>query len=467
MFLNSVAAAVLCMAAMIGAPGGVAGQKPPPRDSSGTPRKTAPMSMQDMMDMPSSPLGIPMDRMGSGTTWIPDAVSMPSKHFMAGSWELMLHGFVYGQYDKQGDSRGDSQFGSLNWGMLMASHELAGGRFQARTMLSLDAVGVTARGYPLLLQSGESFRGEALHDRQHPHDFWMELGVLYERKLAGPVGFSLYAAPSGEPALGPVAFMHRPSAMDNPFAPIGHHWQDATHISFGVLTAGLFTHEWKLEGSAFNGREPDDQRWDFDPIRLDSYSGRITYNPDAHWSIAAGYGYLKSPEGLNPSVSIHRLTASALHGASIGTDGQWATTLLWGANAVSGQPRLSHSLLMESEAVLDQRNTVLGRAEYVQKHADDLALDAPPIGFAADRVFDVSSLSLGYIRELGRLRGATIGLGALGTVNVVPDALRSAYGSRTPLGAMVFVRLRAILTRAGAMDHMKMMEDMSHDRSHQ
>ena len=291
--------------------------------------------------------------------------------------------------------------------------------------------------------------------------------MLYERKLAGPVGFSLYAAPSGEPALGPVAFMHRPSAMDNPFAPIGHHWQDATHISFGVLSAGLFTHEWKLEGSVFNGREPDDQRWDFDPIRLDSYSGRITYNPDAHWSFAAGYGYLKSPEALNPSVSIHRLTASALHGASIGTDGQWATTLLWGANAVSGQPRLSHSLLLESEAVLDQRNTVLGRAEYVQKHADDLALDVPPFGFAADRVFDVSSLSLGYIRELGRVRGATIGLGALGTVNVVPDALRSAYGSRTPLGAMVFVRLRAILTRAGAMDHMKMMEDMSHDRSHQ
>src|ERR1041384_4024011 len=115
------------------------------------------------------PLGVPMDRMGSGTTWIPDAVSMPSRHYMAGEWDLMLHGFLFVQENDQGGPRGASQFGSLNWGMFMASHELAGGRFQARTMGSLDAAGVTPRGYPLLLQSGETYKGVAIHDRQHPH----------------------------------------------------------------------------------------------------------------------------------------------------------------------------------------------------------------------------------------------------------------------------------------------------------
>src|SRR6185436_5398667 len=181
----------------------------------------------------------------------PDAVPIPSKQFMLGAWDVMAHGYVFAQYNKQSGRRGDDQFGSLNWGMIMASHGLAGGRLQARTMLSLDAATVTAKGYPLLLQSGETFDGQPIADRQHPHDFFMELGVLYERALAGPVGFSLYAAPSGEPALGPVAFMHRPSSIDIPAAPLGHHWQDATHISFGVVTAGLFTRQWKLEGSAF------------------------------------------------------------------------------------------------------------------------------------------------------------------------------------------------------------------------
>src|SRR5262249_59813218 len=92
------------------------------------------------MPMPmnlTDPLGISMERMGSGTTWIPDAVPLPSRHFMAGSWMVMLHGFAFVQYDAQGGPRGDDQFGSLNWAMLMASPDLGGGRFQAPPMLSL------------------------------------------------------------------------------------------------------------------------------------------------------------------------------------------------------------------------------------------------------------------------------------------------------------------------------------------
>jgi hypothetical protein len=394
------------------------------------------------MSMEPDPLGISMERMGSGTTWIPDAVSLPSRHVMAGQWDLMVHGFVFGQYDKQGGARGESQAGSLNWGMFMASHELAGGRFQARTMLSLDPWTVTPRGYPLLLQSGEEYRGEPLHDRQHPHDLFMELGALYERPITQHVGIEAYVAPSGEPALGPVAFMHRPSAMDVPFAPITHHWQDATHISFGVVTLGLFTHEWKVEGSLFNGREPDDSRWNFDPIKLDSYSGRVSYNPTAHWALSAGYGFLKSPEALNPSESIHRATASAMYGAALGADGQLATTFVWGANKNSAHPDLSHAALLESEAILDRSNTLIGRIEYVQKSAEDLALTIPALGFGPDQSFNVSAVSLGYIREIAKLRGATFGLGAMGTMDMVPSPLAITYGSRTPLGGVVFVRLR-------------------------
>ncbi|MDB4888187.1 MAG: hypothetical protein JWL61_42 [Gemmatimonadetes bacterium] len=403
-----------------------------------------------MMMVTPDPLGVTMDRMGSGTTWVPDAAPIPSIHFAApGNWDVTGHGFAFLYYDKQGGARGDEQVGSLNWMMLMASHSLAGGRFQARTMLSLDALTATSRGYPLLLQSGEAYDGAPLHDRQHPHDLFMELSALYEVPVTKTVGVMLYAAPSGEPALGPVAFMHRPSAMDNPTAPISHHWQDATHITFGVLSAGIFTHSFKLEGSVFNSREPDQHRFDFDPIRLDSYSGRVTWNPSEQWSLTGGYGFLKTPEALNPTESMHRVTASVLHGAALGADGQWSTSLIYGANSHPGHD-VSHSVLLESEAVFNARDLLFTRAEVVQKSPEELVLSTPT---ASDH-FTVGAASLGYIREVVRFGSGTLGIGAMGTVNVVPSTLSSTYGSRTPLGAMVFVRVRPFV------NGMKMMGSM-------
>ena len=407
-------------------------QPPPRRDS------THAMHTMHVSPEMSGPLGISMERMGSGTTWIPDEVTLPSRHFMIGDWRLMLHGFVFGQYNRQKGPRGDDQFGSLNWAMLMADHPLGGGRMQFRTMLSLDPATVGRCGYPLLLQSGESCHGRALVDRQHPHDFWMEVGALYERELSSTLGLSLYVAPAGEPALSPVAFMHRPSAMDDPTAPLGHHWIDATHISFGVVTIGLFTHRLKLEGSVFNGREPDEHRWNFDPIRLDSYSGRVTLNPSASWSFTAGYGFLREPEPGHAG-DVRRFTTSALYGQGLAMEGQWSSALIYGRNARAGEAA-SSAVLAEAEAILDGHNTVLARAELVQKSAEELSLS----GIDAERLFNVGMLGLGYIREIARpYSGATLGLGVRGNIGLVPRALEPAYGSRNPVGVMVFLRLRS------------------------
>ena len=398
------------------------------------------------MVMAPEPLGISMNRAGSGTTWVPDAVQLPYLQRMKGDWDFMVHGFVFGQYTDQGGPRGDSQFGSLNWGMLMATRELAGGRFQLRTMLSLDPWSVTAKGYPLLLQTGEVYKGSAIVDRQHPHDFLMELAANYERELTQSLGFSLYAGPSGEPALGPVAFMHRPSSMDLPFAPLGHHWQDATHITFGVVTAGLFGRKWKLEGSAFNGREPNDERWDVDAIKLDSYSGRLTVNPTANWSASLGYGWLKSPESLEPAESITRLTGSIMHGARIGNEGQVATSLVVGVNSHHGD--FSAAYLVESEAVLNAPHTIFGRAERVARSPTELGILPPSTG-SSD--FDVGAYTVGYVREAFRIRGGTIGLGGFATANRVPSAVATAYGSKTPISGTVFLRVRPAFGKSRGM----------------
>jgi hypothetical protein len=389
----------------------------------------------------SGPLGIPMTRTGSGTSWLPDSSPMYARHLMAGRWELMLHGVAYVQEIRQYTERGDAQFGSINWGMIMASHPLAGGRVQLRGMLSLEPWTVTARGYPLLLQTGESYRGRPLLDRQHPHDRFMELAALYERPIARDVGVSLYLAPVGEPALGSVAYPHRPSAMGDPLAPLGHHWQDATHISFGVITAGIFGRAWKLEGSVFNGREPDEHRTNFDYAgrSLDSYSGRLTVNLTPYWSASGSYGNLKSPEGLHPEESLHRISASVLHGRTVGRIGEWSTALVWGANRHPGESGLSNSVLLESTLDLDGTNSIFGRAEYVQKTAEDLALGAAP----PTNEFGIGSFVLGYVREIGRFPWGSIGSGVRGAVNVLPDALRSRYDTRTPAGFSIHLRFRA------------------------
>jgi hypothetical protein len=389
-------------------------------------------------EMMTTPLGISMDRMGSGTTWIPDAAPIASAHGRLAGWDITSHGLIFAQYIRQGGPRGDDQFGSLNWGMLMASRGLAGGMLQLRTMLSLDPGTVTGRGYPMLLQSGESFAGEPLHDRQHPHDFWMELGVLYLRPVARHVALELYLAPSGEPALGPVAFMHRPSAIDDPIAPLGHHWQDATHISFGVVTAGIFSHRWKLEGSLFNGREPDEHRWDFDFDRLDSWSTRLSYNSRGHWNLTAGYGRLKQE-----AATLHRLAASVMHGSRLGQEGQLASSLIYGANVEPGG-KTSHSVLLESEAILDRSNTLFGRVEWVQKSSDDLAIPQVDTGLSPDPLFNVFALSAGYVRDVVRGSGLTLGLGVRGSVGFVPEVLEPYYATRTPLGGAIFLRLRPV-----------------------
>jgi hypothetical protein len=410
------------------------------------------------MSMGSEPLGIPMQRMGSGTSWVPDATTMHASHMVLGGWDMMLHGLAFLQYDDQGTKRGDKQFGSVNWGMLMAGHDLIGGRLNLRGMMSAEAFTVGSRGYPLLLQSGESYHGQPLYDRQHPHDLFMELAALYDHAIGNNLAVSLYVAPVGEPAIGPVAFPHRPSAANDPLAPIGHHWQDATHISFGVLTAGIYTRTVRLEGSIFNGREPDEIRTNFDykGRSLDSYAGRITVNPSENWSVSGSYAYLKSPEQLHPEESLHRISASILYGRPIGMAGNWASGFIYGANKHAGETSLSNSLLAESNLTLDKKNTVFGRAEFVQKGPEDLptlGTITPPImqqasggiNVPADQPsiqYNVGDVTLGYVRELTSVYGGSLGLGVASTVNMVPSALKDTYGTRTPMGATIFLRLR-------------------------
>jgi len=409
--------------------------------------------MQDMHGTMMAPIaGIGMTQEASGTSWMPSASPMYAIMSRSGRWNLMTHynGFLY--YDRQEGPRGDYQYGSTNWGMLMASRNFGQDRLQLRTMISLEALTVTPGGYPTLLQSGEQYHGKPLVDRQHPHDLFMELSAKYTHPLSKDSAAFAYVAPSGEPALGPTAFMHRLSALDNPLPPITHHWQDSTHIAFGVLTLGAWHKNVQIEGSYFTGREPNEYRYDLTPMHPDSVSGRITYNPTRNWSLQASYGYLHSPEQLRPDEDVRRTTASAQYTFPLRSGGFWATTLGYGNNNSHGVN--SDSYLVETELNLKDRNTFFGRYEFVNKLGEEL--DLAPM----DKKFGIGQFTLGYVRDLTPNRSYQTGVGAAVTFNMVPSSLNSTYGD-APMGFWLFLRIRPAkmkhdMANMAPMPHMDM-----------
>jgi len=388
-------------------------------------------------DMSAMSDGIPMTRDGSGTSWLPDESPMYSLHRQSAKWMLMLHANAFLQYFKETGDRGSDQFGSINWLMGMARRPVGKGQLVLRGMVSVEPWTVRGCGYPDLLATGEECNGEAIHDRQHPHDLFMELAAEYKRPVAHGIRLQLYGAPVGEPALGPVAFMHRVSAIPNALAPITHHWFDSTHITYGVATAGLYGMKWKAEGSVFNGREPDENRKDFDFGAMDSFSGRVWFLPTSQWALQLSAGHLKEAEAGEPGgarIDVDRVTASATYHRTTLENTIWATTVGWGRNKEPGEDP-TNALLVESSVTIRQRDALYGRFEWSEKSGHDLVVPQHD-------VFTVAKLQAGYTRYLPSWNGWSPGLGAAISAGIVPKSLEATYGSRVNTGFAVYLTLR-------------------------
>ena len=325
----------------------------------------------------------PMQRESSGTAWQPDTSEHAGLHVMSGDWTLMAHGTVNLVYDHQCGPRGDDKAFASGMLMGMARRPLGDGTLQFKAMLSPDPL-MGTRGYPLLLASGETANGrDRLIDRQHPHDFFMELSASVSQNIGAKSSIFLYAGLPGEPAFGPPAFMHREAIMDSPEAPISHHWLDSTHISFGVVTAGLVLDRVKIEVSRFNGREPDQHRWNIETGPLDSTAVRVSWNPtaDARRCRAAG-AHFTDPEQLEPGVDQKRWSASALYAGEIAPGWKLAATLAWGRKMVEHHKDDA----FVAEASLKHRGwTLFGRGEMTENRELTDEGMPPPTGSAKCR----------------------------------------------------------------------------------
>jgi hypothetical protein len=377
-------------------------------------------------------------RDASGTAWQPDETPMRGFHYQARGWELMFHGngFLQVLHESAPEHRGATQVGSINWAMIMAGRTVGAGRLGVRVMMSLEPATIRGCGYPNLLQTGEFCDGDSIHDKQHPHDLFMELAAEFDRPLTQSLRWQIYGGLAGEPALGPPGFPHRLSAEPNPISPIVHHWTDSTHVTFGLVTAGVYSARLKAEASLFNGREPDEGRYDLDLGPLDSVAARVSFAPTRRLVMQVSAGHLNNAERLHlsfPPLDVVRVTSSVAYHRHVRQTGLWATTAAWGANKESGVT--THGLLLESSLNLSERHEVFGRMELNGKPAHDLHVHE------SNDVFTVGKLQGGYTRYLRSRRGMQPGFGGTLSAAIVPEALQPRYGG-VGVGVGVFLTLR-------------------------
>lgn len=378
----------------------------------------------------------------SGTDAQPNSTPTEMLMWQKGSWMFMLHGEAFINDIQQSGPRGRDKFFSTNWFMPMAQRKLARGTLTLRTMLSLEPATVSQRRYPELFQEGETAFDRPVVDGQHPHDFFMELAAMYDYRIGESALLSFYAAPVGDPALGPPAYPHRASASEDPIAPLGHHLEDSTHISDDVITAGITYKDFRLEASGFHGREPDEFRWNIDSGTIDSWSTRITFNPGQNWTMQYSIGHLTGLEALFPHEDVRRMTASVIYNRPI-RNGNWASMILWGRNQSLQDGNVGNGYLLESTLRFGSANNVWTRLENVDRTNELLLGENPlPTEFTERYFTRVQAYTFGYDREIGHIPHISAALGGQFTTYGLPANLTTTYGSR-PYGIVIFLRLRA------------------------
>ncbi len=399
---------------------------------------------QDEMQMrPSSFLDFITQHTTSGTDAQPNSTPTEMVMFRKGSWMLMFHGEAFLNELQQTAPRGADKFFSTNWFMPMAHRQIgAGGTLTLRTMLSLEPATVSSERYPELFQQGETAYGLPIVDGQHPHDFVMEIAAMYDHRAGEHTLLSVYAAPVGDPALGPPAYPHRASASEDPMAPLGHHLQDSTHIADDVITVGITHGIYRIEASGFHGREPDEHRWNIDTGKIDSWSARLTANPGQNWSFQYSVGDLTSPEALFSNENIRRMTASLIYNRPLvmAIGPLW---LLWGRNQSLQDGNVGNGYLLESTLRFLDKNNVWTRIENVDRTNELLTGETPLPPTFTERYFTrVQAYTAGYDRDIGHIPHLSTAVGAQLTWYGMPGALQTTYGSH-PIGMVAFLRLRA------------------------
>lgn len=376
----------------------------------------------ELEDNSSVVMNTPLSMQGSGTSWQPKISSLPYYIINAKNWSYYFRGSVFTRYTHQGGKRGDKTWDAPNWFMAQAQTNLGlNSQLSFRGMLSLERITEGGNGYPLLLQTGSAFRNLPSIDRQHPDDFISELSATLSTDISENTTAYIYLGYPGEPAVGPPSFYSRQSAKYIPDAPIGLQWQDASRAAFGVATLGLVFNKFKIEGSVFNGTRPDENRYSFDKLKLNSYGGRISYNPVNNLSFQVSAGEIKDP--YNQGSKLTRTTASVLYDIKLNNGGTWASSFIWGENNIKITGRQESFL---SESTLDFSGyAIYARAEYVQKTNAELGITK-----GLNTKNWLGEFTVRFAKEFPVSNIMNLALGIQGTFYGLPKDMSQYYGNR-------------------------------------
>jgi hypothetical protein len=225
--------------------------------------------------------------------------------------------------------------------------------------------------------------------------------------------------------------------------------QDYSHVTFGVITVGYFYKRVKIDTSLFNGREPDEKRYDIDEPRFDSGSIRLSMNPSNNTCLQFSHGYIKEPEVLEPGgehspynrISYLELSCflrqHAFNGAGLG-------------NEQTG-PRQGTKFLAEADYQFGE-NALFTRMEFIKKSGEELGLEEEK----SRDLFSISAFTLGIARTIFSSHNVSISIGALCTVSPVERDLGRIYGG-VPFSIEGYLRFSPGSTKKMTENHMMYM----------
>jgi len=329
-----------------------------------------------------------------------------------------------------------TQVESTNWFMASARRATPSTRLTFTLMASAEPFTLRRLGSAQVFQSGETLDDLPLRDYQHPHDLIMGLDARFDWSVTKATTMFVDAGIVGTPALGPTPFMHRASAAFHPTAPLTHHMLDSTHITHGVVTTGLTHRAFGFEVSAFQGREPDENRLDLDLGPLDSIAARASWT-SGPWRAQLSNAWVASPEPLEPGDAV-KSTASVEYARPQSAD---ARGVSWTA-AAGRTDRSDHSewgTLVEGAIHVTSALRIYTRAEIVDRFILVDFEHAARTGEERHFRSRIGAWLLGADREVWRAGEAAVTVGADVTIHRTPANLRDSYGS--PVSWHVYLRV--------------------------
>jgi hypothetical protein len=292
------------------------------------------------------------------------------------------------------------------------------------------------------LQIGEERAdGQPYLDAQHPHSspvMGLTLSDTIRLGSGAKDSLKLFIGPRSEATDGPIPFMHRPTGMMNPDAPLGHHiGQDVSHITSTVIGASLKLGDTRIEASTFHGAEPEPTKVDL-PIGVpDSGAIRLIEQFSQTFMAMGSFAYVNDPETHDPDIPfVLRFGASGYNRVRLSESWSFYNSLIYG-----GITRYDHASLLNS--VTEEfwfsggAPNIWGRIEAVQRTPDELQISG-----ASDRNAGrwVGALSLGYTHNFLNVAGLQVGAGGSVTKNILPDEYQASYGGN-PWSGRIFVQV--------------------------